>query len=139
VSRVTAQHAVFHDYAFIADGDCATFGNDLCTMHDAAMLADGDITANGRIGCDIGGRGNMWRFVLVIDDHGLLQALCDAEFGMTHSAHRPSVIVRLSSRPGKPDNQVTHFFRPVEREEMAAALDYRHLGVLYQHAIVLAL
>jgi hypothetical protein len=43
------------------------------------------------------------------------------------------------TRRCKADNQATHFFRPVERQKMPATLERRHLGALYQRAIVLAL
>lgn len=43
------------------------------------------------------------------------------------------------TRSRKADNQVTHFFRLVEREEVPATLEGRHLGVFYERAVVLAL
>ena len=51
--------------------------------------------------------------------------------------HRVSPTRDLTRRC-KADNQVTHVFRPVERQKMPATLERRHLGAFYQRAIVLA-
>ena len=43
------------------------------------------------------------------------------------------------TRRRKADNQVTQFLRPIERQEVPATLQRRHLGACYQRAIMLAL